>query len=168
MATNFLEQLIAEWYEYNDYFVRRNVLVGKRAEGGHESELDIVAFNPSRQHLVHVEPSMDANSWAVRETRYKKKFEAGRKYIPKLFTHLPLPSNIEQIAVLVFASKTNHDNLGGGKVVLIDDLLEDIFLDLKNKHLASSAIPEHLTILRSFQFVAEYKQTVFKALGQSG
>ena len=28
MAHNFLEQLVAEWYEYQGYFVRRNVMVG--------------------------------------------------------------------------------------------------------------------------------------------
>ena len=44
MAINFLEQLIAEWYEYRGYFVRRNVLVGRRLKGGYECELDIVAF----------------------------------------------------------------------------------------------------------------------------
>jgi hypothetical protein len=31
MAVNFLEQLVAEWYEYDGYFIRRNVKVGKRA-----------------------------------------------------------------------------------------------------------------------------------------
>lgn len=58
MAHNYLEQLVAEWYEYQGYFVRRNILVGKRDKGGHECELDVVAFNPETQHLVHVEPSM--------------------------------------------------------------------------------------------------------------
>ena len=29
MPGNYLEQLVAEWYEYQGYFVRRNVLVGK-------------------------------------------------------------------------------------------------------------------------------------------
>ncbi|MDB5072672.1 MAG: hypothetical protein JWM87_3783 [Candidatus Eremiobacteraeota bacterium] len=43
---NFLEQLVAEWYEYRGYFVRRNVLVGRRSQGGQDGELDIVAFNP--------------------------------------------------------------------------------------------------------------------------
>ena len=41
---NFLEQLVREWYEYQGYFVRQNVNVGKRAKGGYECELDIVAF----------------------------------------------------------------------------------------------------------------------------
>ena len=38
IATNYLERLLAEWYEYKGYFVRRNVMVGKRAKGGHECE----------------------------------------------------------------------------------------------------------------------------------
>jgi hypothetical protein len=33
MAADFLEQLVAERHEYNGDFVRRNVLVGKRAKG---------------------------------------------------------------------------------------------------------------------------------------
>lgn len=79
-----------------------------------------------------------------------------------------MPNDIEQIAVLVFASKTYHSELGGGKVVLIDELLEEIFHEFRNRHLASSAIPEHLTVLRSFQFVAEYKKVVFRALEKAG
>ena len=62
--------------------------VGKRVKGGYDCELDVVAFCPQRQHLVHVEPSMDANTWAEREARYAKKFEAGRKYIPGLLPGL--------------------------------------------------------------------------------
>ena len=59
---NFLEQLVAEWYEFRGYFVRRNINVGPRARGS-ESELDVVAFHPTKRHLVHIEPSMDAHSW---------------------------------------------------------------------------------------------------------
>jgi hypothetical protein len=168
MATNFLEQLISEWYEYNGYFVRRNVLVGPRKKGGYEGELDIGAFNPTKKHLVHIEPSMDSNSWEVREIRYRKKFDAGRRYISELFKGLEIPSDIEQVAILVFASKANHECLGGGKLMLIDELLENIFREFKDKHLASKAIPEHLTILRSFQFVAEYKRAVYRALENAG
>src|SRR5690554_419807 len=41
---NHLEQLVAEWYEYRGYFVRRNIQVGPRANGGYECELDAVLF----------------------------------------------------------------------------------------------------------------------------
>lgn len=50
---NHLEQITAEWYAFRGYFVRRNVQVGRRFNGGYECELDIVAYCPNRQHLVH-------------------------------------------------------------------------------------------------------------------
>lgn len=88
MAGNFLEQLVAEWYEYQGYFVRRNVRVGKWTKGGYEGELDVVAFHPETKRLVHVESSMDADSWGKRKQRFTKKFEAGKKYIRPLTTLL--------------------------------------------------------------------------------
>jgi hypothetical protein len=60
---NHLEQLVSEWLDYNGYFVRKNVLVGKRSAGGYECELDVVAFNTQTNHLIQVEPSLDADSW---------------------------------------------------------------------------------------------------------
>jgi hypothetical protein len=44
---NHLEALAAEWLNYNHYFVRSGVKVGKRARGGWDGELDVVAFHPS-------------------------------------------------------------------------------------------------------------------------
>ena len=164
MANNFLEQLVAEWYEYKGYFVRRNVPVGRRARGGHESELDVVAFNPMLRHLVHIEPSLDAESWEKRERSFRKKFEAGRKYIPGLFDGFDLPPDIEQIAILVFASRSNHPTLGGAKVLLISDLMRQIMEDLGDKKPISNLVPEHHTILRTLQFVIEYRKKVFDTL----
>lgn len=160
MAGNYLEQLIAEWYEFQGYFVRQNIFVGKRQKGGYECELDIVAYHPSERRLVHLEPSMDADSWAKRELRFRKKFEAGRKYIPTLFEGFALPDKIEQIAVLVFASKATHQEIGGGRLVLIQEILTDIFHSLRDQKIASSAIPEHLPILRSFQLVSDYRKAI--------
>jgi hypothetical protein len=168
MPSNHLEQLIAEWYEYQGYFVRRNILVGKREKGGYECELDIVAYHPKKKHLVHVEPSLDADTWDERERRYRKKFDAGRKFIPNLFDGMTLPTQIEQYAVLVFASNINHKEIGGSKLVMVADLLRDIFHELKDKHLASNAVPEHLVILRSFQFATEYRKAIMEVWSQNG
>jgi len=165
MAHNFLEQLIAEWYEFKGYFIRRNVLVGKRPKGGYECELDIVAFHPGENHLVHIEASMDAARWSDREKRFKKKFDAGKKYIPSLFKGLKIPNNIEQIAILIFASKSNRKSLGEGELMLGSELLEKIFQDIQNHGtIYSHAIPEQFPILRAFQFVAQYKKDVCKLL----
>lgn len=164
MATNYLEQLVAEWYEYKGYFIRRNINVGRRERGGYECELDIVGFHPTKNHLVQVEPSVDASSWAEREKRYRKKFEAGRKYIPSLFEGFILPEEIEQIAVFAYATKKNYETLAGGKIVLMTDLLEEIFSELKSRSILSSSIPEQQPILRTLQIVAHYRKNFCQIL----
>ena len=164
MANNFLEQLVSEWYEYQGYFVRRNVPVGKRSKGGYECELDIVAFDPVKRHLVHIEPSMDAESWKQRELRFGNKFDAGLKYIPGLFPGLDLPEEIEQIAIFAFASRVNHPTLAGRQVLLVSDLMREIMEDLSDKKIASAAVTEHHPILRTLQFVVEYRKKVFDTL----
>jgi hypothetical protein len=164
MPGNYLEQLIAEWYEFKGYFVRRNIKVEKRAKGGYDGELDVVAFHPSKKHLVHIEPSLDAYKWAKREERFSKKFAAGRKHIPKIFEGFELPPDIEQIALLVYASKVNHPTVGGGTLVTLDELLEEIFTEIKSLRISSNSIPEDKPILRSFQYVAEFRQNIIRIL----
>ena len=164
---NFLEQLAREWYEYCGYFVRQNVNVGKRKAGGYECELDIVAFNPKTQHLVHVEPSMDADSWANRERRYKKKFAAGRKYIPKLFDGLDVPDDIEQIALFVFASTKNRQTLAGGKIVTLDQFLAEILVGLGDSTILGAAVPEQLPLIRTLQFVSHYRSTFIESWSEN-
>jgi hypothetical protein len=165
MPGNYLEQLIAEWYEYQGYFVRRNVLVGKRAKGGYAGELDVIAFSPTLNHLVHVEPSMDADSWTRREERYLKKFQLGRLHIPTLFEGFKLPDKIEQIALLGFGSKANHQTLAGGKILLVPELLEEIFSALKLKNIARNAVSENMPLLRTLQFVSDNWQAVHDVMG---
>jgi len=153
---NFLEQLVAEWYEFRGYFVRRNVKVGKRLKGGYESELDVVAFNPEKPHLIHIEPSMDCHSWSIREKRFAAKFCAGREHIPKLFAGFePLPK-IEQVVLLVYGSNNGHSKLGGGRLVLIKDFMAEIREKLVGLEVSKAAVPEQFTILRGMQFAANY------------
>lgn len=154
---NHLEQVVGEWYEYNGYFVRRNIKVGKRRQGGYGGELDIVAFNPLTKHLVHVEPSLDAHSWTKREERYAKKFAAGRKYIPELFEGLAaVGEDIDQIALFLFGSKANVKSIAGGRVETAFDFFSEITADLKNKKAAQQAVPEQFPLLRTIQFSLEF------------
>ncbi len=155
---NHLEQLVAEWYEYRGYFVRRNIQVGPRSKGGYECELDVVAFHPTKHHLVHIEPSMDADSWAKREARYTKKFEAGRKYIPALFEGIDLPNDIEQIALLGFASNRNVKTLAGGRVMTTSELFVEIVSEISGKKVAKAAVPEQYPLLRTLQFACEHRK----------
>jgi hypothetical protein len=155
---NFMEQFVAEWYELRHYFVRRNVKVGKRPKGGWESELDVVAFNPAKRHLVHIEPSMDAGSWQHLEGRFAAKFAAGQKFIPSLFPGLTLPEP-EQIAIVAVMGKKAPPTLGGGKVLSIMDFMNEVRSDpewgLAHRPFGSM-VPEQYVILRSLQYAAHY------------
>lgn len=164
MTGNHLEELLAEWYEFQGFFVRRNVLVGPRPKGGYECELDVVAFHPSERRLVHLEPSLDADSWDRREHRFARKFEAGRRYIPSLFAGLELPESLEQYAVLVFASGANVKWLGGARIVLAGEIVAEILLALKKRRLARAAVPEQFPLLRTLQYVTEFRAQAVKAL----
>lgn len=155
MASNHLEDLIAEWLEYRGFFVRRNVLVGKRSKGGHECELDVVAFHPAERRLLHYEPSMDADSWAEREERFSNKFAAGLRYIPTLFAGIEIPAKIEQIAVLGFASVRNKKTLAGARIQLASELVDEILTGLRDKRLAKEAVPEQFPLVRTLQYVSE-------------
>jgi len=151
---NFLEQLVAEWYEYRGFFVRRNVHVGKRTAGGHEGELDVVAFHPVEKKLVQIETSMDAESWDKRETKFKRKFDTGKKYIPRLFTGLdPLP-DIEHIALFGMLKTKSRDKVGGGDVLPVCELLNEIRSKIPADYTAET-VPEQFVILRTLQFAAQ-------------
>ena len=116
-ANNFLEQLIAEWYELQGYFLRRNVWVGKRAKGGYECELDIIAFHPGKKHLVQIEPSMDASSWAERERKYKSP-----RVIPILIEDAKIPLYFDDRQYVDF--RNCHNNSIEKIVAIIETKLE--------------------------------------------
>jgi len=167
MAQNHLEQLVCEWYEFQGYFVRRNVLVGKRASGGHETELDVVAFHPTTRHLVHLEPSLDTHSWELREKRYKKKFEAGQKHIPLLFANMGIPEEIEQVAVFLYGSGSSHPTVGGGKVVMVSHLLCEISVAMEERNISKNIVPEQFPLLRTIMFVSQFRDDISSAISKS-
>jgi hypothetical protein len=163
---NHLEQLAYEWYEYRGYFVRRNTHVGQRTAGGYECELDIVAFHPTTGHVIHIEPSMDANSWAERERRYIKKFSAGRRYIPFMIPGFKAGTPIEQVAMFGLIKNRSREELAGGKVWAVSDLLALVVAELKQRKIAKEAVPEQYPLLRTIQFMCEHSSTLFPSAAQ--
>ena len=149
-----LENLIAEYYDWSGYLIKRNIKVGRLSHGGWEMELDIVAYNPHSKHLVHLEPSVDAHAWKTREQRFLKKFSLGIKYIfTEVFTWLDPKTPVEQIAVLVSHPK-GRDTLACGKIVSIDEFIFEIKQKIKDRGIAAkSAIPEQYPLLRTIQLV---------------
>lgn len=164
MTSNYLEQLASEWYEYRGFFVRRNVPVGSGPKGGYEAELTIVAIHPGDNRVVHIEPSMDAHSWEVREKRFSKKFKAGRNHLADATGKLCPAGEIEQIALIALGSRTNHPTLGGGTVLTIADFMAEILAEMKQRSSDELSVPQQYPILRTLQFVAENRRAVITAL----
>jgi hypothetical protein len=149
-----LEQLIYEYYDWQDYLVKRNVKVGRLKHGGWEMELDIIAYNPKTKHLIHIEPSIDAHSWEKRQLRFLKKIEAGKKYILNdIFNWLDGNTTIEQCAILVSHPK-GRDKIGDGVIKSVDELAKEISDKITEKGIMSrNAIPEQYQLLRTIQLV---------------
>lgn len=148
-----LEDLIREFYEWQGYVVRSNIKVGRLSHGGWEGELDVVAYHPQSKTLLHLEPSIDALSWDRRETKFDKKFSAGRKYIfSEVFPWLDTSIELRQIAVLT--SGESREELAGGEVITIDTLAEEIRERVKQEgKMVSGAIPEQYPLLRTIQLL---------------
>ena len=154
-----LEDILFEWYDWRGYLVKRNVAVGRLSHGGWEGELDIVAYHPTTRELVHLEPSIDASSWAKREQRFTKKFRCGRKYIlTDVFPWLDRRTPLRQIAVLT--SRGQRTKLAGGDLVTMDEIASKIREDIQNKgKMVANAIPEKYPLLRTVQlFTNGYKR----------
>lgn len=156
MSANHLEDLVGEWLEFNGFFVRRNIQVGPRPNGGYECELDLVGLCPTSKRLIQVEPSMDTDKWEKRESRYRKKFEAGKKYIPDLFKGLDVPSKIDQVALLVYGSRKTCDQLGGGRLVFIQEFMTEIYRGIQGRPIRSQAISQQYPLLRTIQFAENF------------
>lgn len=149
-----LENLLIEYYSWQGCVVRHNEKVGSRpGRGGWEMELDVIAYDVKKGKITHLEPSLDADSWSKREARFTKKFEAGRKHIPKIFPWAPSDVKIEQVAILISAGATRR-RLAGAEVVTIDEMISRIQEDVRAKGIASrAAISEQYPLLRTIQFI---------------
>lgn len=156
---NFLEELTAEWYEYNGYFVRQNVKFGKNfhGKGGHEGEMDVIAYNPNTDEFLHIETSTDSDTRAKREMRFKRKFKTARVHYPEIF---PFKGNhLRQIAIVSFNNSLPPDlNFGDGvEIMTIPRFLRSMVAELSFKDPRRNAIPESYPLLRAIQFGTFFK-----------
>ena len=150
-----LEDLIAEHLDWQGYVVKQNILVGKRAKGGWDMELDIVAYRHADHSLLHLEPSLDAHTWAKREKRFAKKFEAGRNLIfSEVFPWLDANTPIKQVAIL--PSRGNRKTLAGVRLITVDEYVATVKADIQIGPAASrGAVPEKYPLLRTVQFLVK-------------
>lgn len=161
-GTEYLEELLAEWHEYKGYFVYRNLWVGLQADGSYECELNVVGYHPQKNTVIQVEPSLDVQDWEARKRHFQLKFEAGKKYLHRMFNVSPSPK-VEQIAVLAFPGEPRY-SIAGARVLTLADLITEIMGKLGTYRMSSYTLPDQWPLLRTLQFVAEYRETVCETL----
>lgn len=147
---NFLEQLAAEWYAYNGYFVQTNLKFGKRKAGGWEGEMDVLAFHPRDKVLVHIETSSDADSWGCRKTRFTEKFDNAQKYYTQLFQFNYV--RVEKIAIVGWGQiHPASISFKGIVIKSVPEFFSEITKVLNRRNPAKEAVPEHWPLLRAIQ-----------------
>jgi hypothetical protein len=156
---NHLEQLVSEWLQFKGYFVKSCMSVGPRQRGGFEGELDVVGLHVPKQHLIHVECSLDADSKEDREKRFRPKLERGRKYTRGLFPGLTVPSDLDQVVLLQFATHRSGSVIGGARLVTGRELVREIFDGLAHTSPAKGAVPSTFPLLRTLQLAADARTT---------
>lgn len=156
---NYLEQLIAEWNEFSGYFVRTNPRARKRTKGGWDIELDVLAYDPREQILLHIESSGDADAWAERKSRFlRKKFILSHsEYETIVGTQV---KEIRKIALVGWSESTKTDlNWGSNiEVILIPNFIQEIIDSLKKKDFMKEAVPEGFPLLRTIQLIIAFNK----------
>lgn len=157
--TNFLEQLTAEYHSHMGSFVRTNVKYGLREKGGYEGEMDVVAFHPTSLALLHIETSMDADSWEERKSKFQKKFSTAHEYYYKLFNFEI--KKIEKM-VIVGSGPPREDFWSVAPIKSIPDFVGEIADYLSQFHPLKQAVPENYPLLRAIQFAIHYDKRLRK------
>lgn len=153
---NFLEQLTAEYYAYRGWFVRTNVKFGRnaRGRGGHEGEMDVLAFYPESATLLHIETSTDSDSWKEREVRFKRKFETANNHYRKIFRFEI--KRIEKLAIVGFNQKQHTDFFKIAPIRSIPEFIGQVTDYVSQFDPQKDAIPENYPLLRAMQYATYY------------
>lgn len=154
---NFLEELAAEWYEYQGFFVRTNIKFGKRPRGGWKGEMDVVAYHPKTKAFIHIETSSDAQTWEKKRANFARKFRDAADHYGELF---PFPRrSTEQIAVAGFSRPRRPERMDFGgsiRMILVPDFVRGITQKLRNINPVQQGVPEAYPLLRAIQYSAFY------------
>jgi hypothetical protein len=70
-------------------------------------------------------------------------------------------TQIEQIALFGLSKRRVRDELSGGKVWVVSDLLQRIVCELSRRRIANEVVPEQFPLLRTAQFMCEHSALLF-------
>jgi hypothetical protein len=117
--------------------------------------MDVVAYDPIDKILIHVETSMDANSWEQRKQRFRKKFATAEKHYKSVFGFDF--KKVKKICVVGFAKPQSAVDLGDDiQLIVIPELMRQITETIKEKHPLKEAVPEGYPLLRTIQFTMNW------------
>lgn len=147
---NFLEQLAAEWYAYQGFFVCTNVRFARRAQGGYAGEMDVVAFDPKDKTLIHVETCGDAQSWEQRRQQFQRKFGTAEKHYRATFNFGI--RRVRKIAIAGFGKRRKALALGPGiELLSVEKLVRQIVEEVAKSAPTQRVVPEKFPLLRAIQ-----------------
>ena len=110
-------------------------------------------IDPVARHLIHVEASMDAESWEKRERRFRR--PAGLKYIPSLF---PARFATRNRRISISAASGNHPTLAGLRL-LVSDLMRGYGRPERQENRRCGG-PEHHPILRTLSSSSSAQKSI--------
>jgi len=147
----FAEKLLAEWYEYKGYFVKTNIRINKLKTGGYGGEMDVVAYNPKINEMIHIEVSGEAISWKKKKEKIEDKFKTAKESYEEEFQFECPP--IKQI-VVVGVSKPRKEIEFDNEIQLksFTEQFGEICHELKKVNPTKKVVPEKYPIIRTIQF----------------
>jgi hypothetical protein len=129
--------------------------------------MDVVAFEPERKTVVHLETSFDADSWEKRRRKFHKKFEIAPGHYRSVFRNFNFET-VRKVAVVGLTKPRKVVNFDDDIDVLsIQELMREIIQGIPADPL-KKAVPESYPLLRSLQFAAWYFKSRRPSLGRAG
>jgi len=162
MGFNFLEELVAQWYEFKGFFIRRNIQFGVGTQGGREGEIDLLAFNPSTKEAIHIETAVPSLSYKEFGESHRKKFEGAEKYYKELLNPNINPNSVKKISIVHTSSIPRKDSIktfesiAGSKLIHLSVLLDEIITELEKQDPKSHIIEESYSLLRMSQILIHH------------
>jgi len=92
-----------------------------------------------------------------RERHFRSKFDAGRKYLHRMFVGEP-PVEIEQIALILGDVAAHPHTIAGGRLLSVTDLLTSILQHMARSDAAAAIVPDLWPVIRTLQLVASVRQ----------
>ena len=148
---NFLEQLVAEWYEFLGFFVRTNAR-GPTPSAGGFTELDVLVLKATEKELIHIETSGSAESWESLKKRTIKKFRYSQKDYEKLSGIKGVRVLKQAIMGLSYNPRWSDEELReeGIKVIPNQRFINEVCNGILERVPRGRIVPDSFPILKAF------------------